>query len=197
MQGCPGNKRRAVKLFPLADKPLSTQALERVDPFGETKLASTNSTDRPMAFALHCALCFSKLCFVRAEEQKEQFPRLAASSANLADYNSAVKAIIEVIEKEPRICLPSSCASFNGHHEATTCNPCHFIDGCKGSALIILAFEGTLICRQLPIVKFMNKIKSVIVPYTTKHIKPITTIINKQGQESRWVGLSLLFNGLR
>ena len=56
-----------------------------------------------MAFALHCALCFSKLCFVRAEEQKEQFPRLAASSANLADYNSAVKAIIEVIEKEPRI----------------------------------------------------------------------------------------------
>ena len=145
MQGCPGNKRRAVKLFPLADKPLSTQALEKVDPFGETKLASTNSTGRPMAFALHCALCFSKLCFVRAEEQKEQFPRLAASSANLADYNSAVKAIIEVIEKEPRICLPSSCASFNGHHEATTCNPCHFMDGCKGSAHIILALEGTLI----------------------------------------------------
>ena len=148
MQGCPGNKRRAVKLFPLADKPLSTQAPERVDPFGETKLATTNSTDRPMAFALHCALCFSKLCFVGAEEQKEQFPRLAASSANLADYNSAVKAIIEVIEKEPRICLPSSCASFNGHHEATTCNPCHFMDGCKGSARIILALESTLICRQ-------------------------------------------------
>ena len=188
MQGCPGNKRRAVKLFPLADKPLSTQALEKVDLFGETKLASTNSTDRPMAFALHCALCFSKLCFVRAEEQKEQFPRLAASSANLADYKSAVKAIIEVIEKEPRICLPSSCASFNGHHEATTCNPCHFMDGCKGSAHIILALEGTLICRQLPIVKFMNEITPVHVPYTAKHIKTNTTIINKQTQPRIEVG---------
>ena len=90
MQGCPGNKRRAVKLFPLADKPLSTQALEKVDPFGETKLASTNSTDRPMAFALHCALCFSKLCFVGAEEQKEQFPLLAATFADLPDNNSSV-----------------------------------------------------------------------------------------------------------
>ena len=42
------------------------------------------------------------------------------------------------------------------------------MDGCKGSAHIILALEGTLICRQLPIVKFMNEIKPVLVPYTKK-----------------------------